>query len=276
MSNDLQTLDAEIIEPAGGAIQTRTAYTTAMAVIRPRNLVAVQERALQEASIAGDEFYYSWKQGGSTIEGLTVGAAMSIARNMGNCAVPVTVEETKETYIFTATFIDLETGFNLQRSFRQRKGQNLGAKMAKDGRAEDVIFQVGQSKAIRNVVLAAVPNWLCKKVMSKAKENVAGKIAQMGAEKAREHLTKKAAALKIPIETIEAAFGKMARWDTEKLVGISGALRGIEDGFTTIDDAFPPLSERPSSLSDEIKQPTTAKKSLEIDFDEEKGKLDDN
>ena len=120
--NSLQTLEAEVIEPvAGGAIQTKTSYTTAMQIIRPRNLTVVTQRVLEEASIAGDEFYYSWSQGGSTIEGLTVGAAMAIARNMGNCAVPVTVEETKDTYIFTATFIDLETGFNLQRSFRQNK-----------------------------------------------------------------------------------------------------------------------------------------------------------
>lgn len=178
--------DAEVVDEAvtpNGAMQIKTAYTTAMQVIKPRNLAIVERRCLEEAAIAGDEFYYSWKQGGSIIEGLTVGASMSIARNMGNCAIPVTVDETKDTYIFTATFVDLETGFNLSRMYRQRKGQNLGEKMKKDGRAEDVIFQVGQSKAIRNSVLGAIPKWLQNKVMTKAKENVIGKIQGMGKKK---------------------------------------------------------------------------------------------
>ena len=63
--NDLPVLDAEIVNNEIGAIQTKTSYTTAMQIIKPRNLAVVQERVLQEASIAGDEFYYSWSQGGS-------------------------------------------------------------------------------------------------------------------------------------------------------------------------------------------------------------------
>ena len=239
--------DTEIVEEPmaiSGAMQIKTAYTTAMQVIKPRNLAVVERRCLEEAAIAGDEFYYSWKQGSSIIEGLTVGASMSIARNMGNCAVPVTVEETKDTYIFTATFVDLETGFNLSRMYRQRKGQNLGEKMKKDGRAEDVVFQVGQSKAIRNSVLGAIPKWLQNKVMAKAKENVVGKIEQMGKEKAREMLLKKADALKISGDILEAEFGKSTGWDVEKLVQISGALRGIEDGILSMSEAFPTSKEQ--------------------------------
>lgn len=234
-------------------------YTTAMQIIKPRQLQAVTNRVLEEASIAGDEFYYSWRQGGSTIEGLTVGASMAIARNLGNCAIPVEVEDTKDAYIFKATFIDLETGFNLQRTFRQRKAQNMGAKMKNDGRAEDVIFQIGQSKAIRNVVLASVPNWLSKKVLEKAKENVKGKIEQMGKERAREMLERKAKNLEIPLEKIEENFGRSASWDTEQLVLISGAIRSVEDGHASIDDAFP--SEKIDKLEEKIKntepKPTT-------------------
>jgi len=237
-----------------GAVQTRTSYTTAMTVIRPRNLAMVEQRALQEAAIAGDEFYYSWRQKGSIIEGLTIGAANAIARNLGNCAVPVEVDETKEAYYFTATFIDLETGFNLQRKLRQRKTQNMGEKMKKDGRDEDIIFQIGQSKAIRNVILNGVPNWLCKKVLAKAKENVKGKIEQMGKEKAKDMLLKKANSLKILPETIEASFGKQAGWDTEKLVQISGALRGLEDGYISIEEAFPSQKvETNKSIANELK-----------------------
>ncbi|MCT7633889.1 hypothetical protein N5U36_00385 [Aliarcobacter butzleri] len=242
--NDLPVLDAEIVNNEVGAIQTKTSYTTAMQIIKPRNLAVVQERVLQEASIAGDEFYYSWSQGGSIIEGLTVGGAIAISRNMGNCAVPTTVEETKEAYFFTSTFIDLETGFNLQRSFRQNKvsPKNKNGKEIYSGeRGADIIFQIGQSKSIRNVILNAVPNWLAKKVLEKAKENISQKLENMGAEKARAYIEKKANALKIDIATIEASFGQ--KWDTVKMVQISGALRAVEDGYSTIKDAFPPIKE---------------------------------
>ena len=242
MNGLIEIQEAEVLDAqpyVGGMVQAKTQYMTAMQVIRPRVLAKVEAKCLEEAAIAGDEFYYSWKQGDVIVEGLTVGAAMAIARNLGNCAVPVTVEESKEAYIFTATFIDLETGFNLQRNFRQRKSQNMGAKMKQDGRAEDIIFQIGQSKAIRNVVLNACPKWLATKVMAKAKENVVGKIEQMGTVKATDMLIKKAAALSIPLETIEATFGKSVGWDTVKLVNISGALRGLEDGYITLEEAFP-------------------------------------
>ena len=275
--NSLQTLEAEVIEPvAGGAIQTKTSYTTAMQVIRPRNLTVVTQRVLEEASIAGDEFYYSWSQGGSTIEGLTVGAAMAIARNMGNCAVPVTVEETKDTYIFTATFIDLETGFNLQRSFRQNKvsqKSKSGKEIYSGERGADIIFQIGQSKAIRNVVLNAVPNWLSKKVIEKAKENISKKIEQMGTEKAKAYIIKKAEALKVGLDVIENSFGKMGGWDTVKMVQISGAFRAIEDGFANIQDAFPSTKEDKLNSLNDLKddgakvQTKETDKTVEIDLD---------
>ncbi len=254
--NDLPVLDAEIVNNEVGAIQTKTSYTTAMQIIKPRNLAVVQERVLQEASIAGDEFYYSWSQGGSIIEGLTVGGAMAIARNMGNCAVPTTVEETKEAYIFTSTFIDLETGFNLQRNFRQNKASpknKQGKDIYSGERGADIIFQIGQSKSIRNVILNAVPNWLAKKVLEKAKENISQKLENMGAEKARAYIEKKANALKIDIATIEASFGQ--KWDTVKMVQISGALRAVEDGYSSIKDAFPPIKEEQKNDINSLKAP---------------------
>ena len=274
--NSLQTLEAEVIDPVvGGAIQTKTSYTTAMQIIRPRNLTVVTQRVLEEASIAGDEFYYSWSQGGSTIEGLTVGAAMAIARNMGNCAVPVTVEETKDTYIFTATFIDLETGFNLQRSFRQNKispKSKSGKEIYSGERGADILFQIGQSKAIRNVVLNAVPNWLSKKVIEKAKENISKKIEQMGTEKAKAYIIKKAEALKVSLDVIESSFGKMGGWDTVKMVQISGAFRAIEDGFANIQDAFPSTKKEKLESLNDLKddgakvQTKETDKTVEIDF----------
>ena len=236
----------DIIAGGQAMMQTKTRYSTAVQVIRPRNLMNVEQRCLQEAAIAGDDFYYSWSQGGGIIEGLSVGAALAIARNFGNCVVDTNINETYNSYVFEATFIDLETGFNLTRAFRQNKvspKNRKGEAIYSGERGEDIIFQIGQSKAIRNAILNAMPVWLINKILAKSKENVKGKIESMGAEKARTELAKKAAALKVPLERIESIYGKQKSWDTEKLVLISGGLRSIENGHESIDDAFPAKQE---------------------------------
>jgi len=225
-----------------GLMQTRSPYSTAVQVVKPRNLDMVIKRCEMEAAIAGDEFYYAWKQGGEFIEGPTVGAALAIARNFGNCAVDCKIEETQYAYIFHGAFIDLETGFNLVRPFRQNKQSpknKEGKDIYKGERGVDIIFQIGASKGIRNAVLNGVPKWLVSKVIKKAKENVVKKISEMGVEKARAMIITKANALKIPIERIEASYGLQKGWDIEKLVMLSGSIRSIEEGIESVDALFP-------------------------------------
>ncbi len=259
LENALQELPSL---PAG-MMQTKTGYVTAVQVIRPRVLPEVERRVLEEASIAGDDFYYSWQQGGETIEGLSVGAALAMVRNFGNCAVDVKVEEQPFSYIFSATFIDLETGFNLTRTFRQNK-QSPKSKSGKDiykgERGIDIVFQIGQSKAIRNVVLNAVPNWLSKKVIMKSKDKIINQIKEMGIPKASQKIIDKAKKLGIPIENIQAIFGKT--WDVEHIVQISSALRAIEDGVENASDRFPDVAhpeqqpEPPNTDSGNKENPT--------------------
>ena len=240
-------------------LQTKTAYSTAVQVIKPRNLRNVIARCEEEAAIAGDEFYYSWKQGGEIIEGSTVGASLAIARNWGNCAVDVKIEETHDSYIFHGAFVDLETGFNIVRPFKQNKQspkKKDGGDVYKGDRGKDVIFQIGASKAIRNVVLNAVPKWLTSKVLSKAKENVVEKIKSLGVEKARLMIIKKATTIGIPIPRIEDSFGLQKGWDIEKLVMLSGALRSIEDGIESVDTIFP--QEKPAPTDPKGTSPTDA------------------
>lgn len=259
--NEVQEFTPEVSEvyntnngvlPESGMLRTQTQYSTAVQVVRPRNLNVVINRCMEEAAIAGDEFYYSWSQGGSIIEGLTVGAALAIARNFGNCAVDTKVEETRDAYIFNGAFIDLETGFNIVRPFRQNK-QSPKAKNGKDiytgERGKDVIFQIGASKAIRNVVLNAVPKWLTTKVINKAKENVVGKIEKMGIENAKIKVIQKITALGIDLKRVEFAYGNAKSWDIEKLVMLMGALRSIEDGTESPDTIFPKIDKEPETTT---------------------------
>lgn len=234
--------------PPTGALQVRTQYSTAVHVIKPRVLQDVLRKCLEEAAIAGEDFYYSWKQGGEIIEGPTVGAATAMVRNFGNCAVDCRVEEQAGSYLYYAAFIDLETGFNLVRPFRQNKQspkKKDGTDTYKGERGADIIFQIGTSKATRNVALNAIPKWLVSKVLDKAKENVTQKISDMGIEKARAMVSKKAQAIGITIERIAMIYGKEPSWDIEAIVQISSALRAIEDGQETIDSLFPIKGSEP-------------------------------
>lgn len=249
-TNDTQLISADniTVKPMNntdfttGAIQTKNRYVTAMQVINPRNLNRVISKCVEEASIAGEEFIYSWKQGGTIIEGLTVGAALSIVRNFGNAMIDVEVSESDKAYIFTAYFCDLETGFNISRSFRQSK-QSPKNKYGKDiyegDRGVDIIFQIGQSKAIRNVVLNAIPRWLATKVLQEAKNNAMANINNMGEVKARELLLNKINNLKIDVSRVESTYGKAKSWDKIKLVQLSSALKSLENGYEDEDTLFP-------------------------------------
>lgn len=227
--------------PETGLMQTKTAYSTAVQVVKPRDLNIIEARCINEAARAGDSFYYSWSQGGSIVEGNTVGAALMMVRNWGNCAVDVKVQETHAGYIFYAAFIDLETGFNLVRPFKMSK-QSPKNKQGRDiysgERGKDIIFQIGASKATRNVVMNAIPKWLTEKVLATAKKNVVAQVEKMGKVKAVEMIIKKAEALKISFERVEANYGKKDSWDTDKIVAVMGALRSVEDGVESIDEVF--------------------------------------
>jgi hypothetical protein len=278
--SEINSASNETIMGGNNLMQTKTDYSAAIQIQKPRKLQVVILKCEEEAAIAGDEFYYSWRQGTEIVEGLTVGAAQAIARNWGNCAIDIRIQETPTSYLIYAAFIDLETGFNLVRPFRQNKQspkKKNGADIYTGERGKDIIFQIGTSKATRNVVLNAIPKWLATKVMVKAKDNVKGKLEKMGIPKATEKIVSKALALGIPEERIETAFGKKHSWDIEKLVLLMGALRSIEDGFETIDSIFP-IEKEDKHIEPEDKKPPESPKQtgtpevekVEIDKEEKK------
>ena len=248
LTNNLQEQGIEVRDmgdygnlPDAGLMQVKTAYSTAVQVIKPRDINQILARCETEAAIAGDSFYYSWSQSGKIIEGNTVGAALMMVRNWGNCAVDVKVMETQNGYIFYGAFIDLETGFNLVRPFKMSKQipkNKQGRDIYTGDRGKDIIFQIGASKAIRNVALNAIPKYVSDKVLAMSKKNVVGQVEKMGKETAIQKVINKAHALKIPFDRIEANYGKKESWDTDKIVAVMGAIRVVEDGIESIDEVF--------------------------------------
>lgn len=178
----------EIIKEGRTVVKTEIPYVTALNVQKPRDLDLVEKAVRRECEFGGDDFYYGWtlqrgKSVGKKIEGGSIGLATSLARAYGNVWIPVTMQETEEAFLFTATFIDLESGFNIQRIYRADRTAELPGQY-EPARKEDIKFQIGQSKAIRNVILnGGVPKWLVNKAVKWAKDAVINNITKEGLAK---------------------------------------------------------------------------------------------
>jgi len=244
----------------GGAMQqVKTGYTTAVSVQKPRSLSLVVNKVLEESALAGQNFYYGWNvksKDGTTsrIEGPSIDLAMCLSRNFGNCAVDIDCQETPTHYLFTGTFIDLETGFTLPRMFRQRKSQGIGGKMGKE-RAEDIVFQIGQSKAQRNAVVKAMPGWLILKAISVAKESERRTIENLHESRAQVvgFFRDKYG---ISPDRIENSLGRYVdNWTKDDIVNLRSTYTAIKENRVTADEAFPPIDQEKGDTNGKEKAP---------------------
>jgi hypothetical protein len=220
-------------------MRSQTQFHTAVAVQKPRNLDKVVAAVLREAEFAGDAFYYSFPMGGKKIEGPSIGLAMAVAREWGNCAVPVEYYETPGEWVFNAHFVDLERGFTVSRVFRKKKGKGAFKKLEEE-RAEDMTFQAAQSRAIRNVVLAGVPRWLTDQAKERAKEAVLKGISKEGLAAATEKALKFLAGYGIGEERVLTVLGKPKNeWASEDIATLRGLASQLKDGQVTAEQLFP-------------------------------------
>ena len=247
-----QTEAGQILAAGKSLQRVQTPYTTAIAVQRPRSLSKIVANVLEEATLAGRSFYYGWevesKKTGRKqwIEGPSIDLSMCLARHYGNAAIDVEVEETLTHYQFRGVFIDLESGFTCPRLFRQRKSQSIGMKDV--DRQEDIVFQIGQSKAIRNAVVRAMPDWLIQRAIDAAKE------AELGAVKKE---TTPVAAAKVinwykkhgvSQDRIEKRLGRPADlWTEHDIVDLRGMATALKEGRVTAEEMFAENGESPSA-----------------------------
>lgn len=253
-----QSLDSALLAAASGdgtspgrdmvpLQQVKTSYTTAIAVQQPRDLQKVSNKLLAESRMAGESFYYGWGSGKDRIEGPSIGLANAAARCFGNSAVDMLpMQETPDAWVMTAAFIDLETGFTITRQFRQSKKSVIYGKHDEE-RKNDMRFQIGQSKAIRNVVLNALPQWLIDRAVEAAKLGVKERIEQYvkanGIAAAVELVLRGLAKHGI---TEVLVLGKMAvakpeALDIDHLVMLRGDLHALDNGQEHANVLFPGL-----------------------------------
>lgn len=227
--------------------QVKASYTTAVAVQKPRSIEGVSKSLIRESQLAGECFYYGWSAGGERIEGASIGLAMAAARCWGNCAVEqLPVQETPNSWIFTATFVDLETGCTVARQFRQSKKSKVAGKHDEE-RKDDIRFQIGQSKATRNVVLNALPRWLIDQAKEAAMEGVRTKIEQYiaknGMAAAVDYVVKALLKAGVPEAAITDKFdiAAVTGLTIDHLVVLKGDLSAIQNGQERAESLFPAM-----------------------------------
>lgn len=233
-------------------------------IVEKRNPTVVRQRLRALCAENGDKYVYSWEvqdrknRRKTLIEGLTIKAAMDLWRAYGNCfAGPLDVDDRGTHWLFTAVFFDRETGSIALRSFLQRKGQETG--MRDRDRAEDIIFQIGQSKAIRNVIINALAGD-ANYMLELSKRRLVDWVEQ-NREKVDGFIDKVCEEQAIDLLRIEAAVGRTRKqWTSRDLARVVAELRGIDEGLQNEQDAFPALEAAGEIMAEKDAKAETDKK----------------
>lgn len=252
---------------------------TAQKVAVPRNMSKILNELRVYCNAFGDNYVYSWEVNDRrnnrrvTIEGGTVKLANDLVNLYGNCSVDVDVSETKDHWILKAFFIDYERGTCVSRLFQQRKRQDTGMKDAE--RQADIVFQIGQSKAIRNVVLNALSS-LADRAIEDAKRGMIERFQdEAGREKAINFIEKVRNHYGIEMSRIEAVIGRKARdWTARDMAQIWTQCRAIVDGMASPIDTFPSTEDASAIMEEKESERETGKRRAKAD-DKPAAKADD-
>ena len=245
------------VAPSQGAVAPTTVFAApaervfgAQPVAVKRDDEAILKKLRIMAAAAGDDFYYrfpvrkkiknedtgkdEWVQ--DFIEGPSIKCANAVSRVFGNCDIDIRVYDTGAHWLFYARFMDLETGYCLTRPFQQRKNQ---ATMRGDsGRAEDIAFQIGASKAIRNVVCNAL-EFFTSYAADQAKTSIIEKIG-VRLDYYKERVSARLKEMEIDIRRVELARGRAHKdWLAADVAKTIAELQAVNDGMATIDETYP-------------------------------------
>jgi hypothetical protein len=207
----------------------------------------ILQRIATHAAAAGTDWTYRFpvrtKDGGQDwIEGPSIKLALAVASLVGNNQIEIRELDVGDAWVFYARYTDVETGFSLERSYRQRKGQQTMRTRDAD-RALDIVYQIGQSKAIRNVIVNAC-GIFCDYAFEQATNSLVEKIGK-SLEGWRTRTIDGIARMPCELTRVERVIGKAAKnWTAPDIARIVAMMQSVADGMATVDDVFPSLEEK--------------------------------
>jgi hypothetical protein len=273
---------AEVLQQGRSMVQVRpNDYCTAMMVPMPRQEEEAIKRIEAECAADPKAMLFSWPVENraegttSTVEGPTIKMAMCLAREWGNCAATAKlVEETMSSYLFEGVYVDLQTGFNCVRPYRMAKKNFSGKGKMQQDRAEDMVFEIGVSKATRNAVINGIPARVLQRGIRAVKAALGTKDLAGGAAVGLQRVLSAFAPLKLVQADLERKIGKPAAgWNKEDYGTLRVALDSITAGEATVDQLFPkaPKSQTSTKPAEEPKPKIQEEKETEQPLTTESG-----
>ncbi|UGY15249.1 hypothetical protein HAP48_0043110 [Bradyrhizobium septentrionale] len=207
------------------------------------------------AAAAGEYFYYRFpvKNKGKTeyIEGPTIKCANAVARLFGNCDVDCRSVDIGTHWVFHARFMDLETGYSLTRPLQQRKTQATVRGDA--GRAEDIAYQIGTSKAIRNVVTNALDTFTTF-AWQEAKMSVVETVGKQ-IEKYKTRVQIRLDEMEVDLHRVEAVRGRPLKdWLATDVARTIAEIQAVNDGMATADETWPKKDDQKADGDGKLSQ----------------------
>jgi hypothetical protein len=217
-----------------------------------RDEARILQKLAALGAAAGDDWFYRFpvkkkvkdKETGKEewvtdyIEGASIKLANDVARIYGNCEVDTRVMDLGPTWLIYARFTDFETGYALTRPFQQDKGASkLGG--GDNARKLDIAFQIGVSKAIRNVVVNALQTF-SDYAFDAARNSLIEKIGK-NVVAYRDRTVQGISNLGVEVVRVEKIVGKATKdWTAPDIAKVIAMMKSIADGMATIDETFPP------------------------------------
>ena len=243
-----ETPDPEPQAPPRSGDLTTTIFDgviTAQRVVVPRSLERVRATMRTLCAMNGEQYVYSWQVNDRKnnrkvlIEGATIKLANDLARTWGNNQLDIRVfDHDRDHWIMYGRFVDLETGFSLTRPFIQRRSINMNMRGDNADRQEDMSFQIGVSKCLRNVVVNGLSTEASFAV-DQAKKGLVSWV-QQNPDKAREYIESMIVEHEVPLLAVESVVGiKMGDWSARDTAGVLMQMRSISDGMITAAELFP-------------------------------------
>lgn len=247
--DDPQERNLPIPHGRAGEITMHTEIFTAQRVAVARDVGRVMQNLRALAAAAGTDNYvyripFKNRKTGTIeyVEGPTIGLALDLAREWGNTQVDCRLaDETPTHWNFEARFVDLERGFVLRRPFQQRKFQDTG--MKDQARSADIVFQIGASKAIRNVIVNALKS-MAEMLVTTAKEDLLQRIERKP-DQARAFIATELGKLGVDIARVERVVGRPhAKWLVPEMAKVFAEITSVNDGMIDPEDVWPLAAEQ--------------------------------
>jgi hypothetical protein len=219
----------------------------AQPVAKERDEAKILQKINQLASAAGSDWFYRYpvklKDGGQDwIEGPSIKLANDVARLFGNNINEIRELDVGDAWVFYARFTDIETGFSMERAYRQRKAQ-VSIKTKDADRQMDIAYQIGQSKAIRNCIVNSLQIY-ADYAFEQARDSLVERIGK-DLDRWRERTLEGLA--KIPrlgdVNRVERIIGRASKdWLAPDIARIVSMMKAIADGMATVEEVFPPIA----------------------------------